>query len=139
MKKSKVVAAIVIAAACLAARPAAATLLQSCCACVKGERAQTNGAFGANPRVYFCAEAQPGDVPGLEERCDAVSDQDGVLHCETNIPGPSCRAQLADAGLLCPAAGAPTAGPLPLAALALALAILGACTARRRSAGRVRR
>ncbi|MBX3024386.1 hypothetical protein KF840_05690 [bacterium] len=127
--------AMVIAAISLSTGPAAATLLQSCCACVKGEQAQTSGAFGANPQVYFCAEAQPGDIPGLEERCDAVSDQSGTLHCEANIPGPTCRAQLADGGLFCPAAGAPAAAPLPLAALAIALAILGAATAHRRRPG----
>lgn len=129
-KRLLVVSAIAIAA-CLPARPGAATLLQSCCACVASENAQTSG-FAADAQVFFCAEAEPGDIGGLEQRCEAASNGTATLHCEANIPGPSCQQQLADGGLACPTAGVPAASPLHLLALGAALALLGTAALQRR-------
>ena len=113
-------------------RPAAATLLQQCCACVESPNAQTSGFPGPSSQVFFCAEADTGGIPGLETRCEDVSRGQGALACEANIPGPSCRAQLAEAGIACPAAGAPAASPVGLASLIAILAMLGAVGVRRR-------
>jgi hypothetical protein len=115
----------VTAALCWFAGPAAGTNLPSCCACVEGHRAQTSGENGSDGQVYFCAEATTGDLPELETRCENVSQEMAALECEANIPGPSCRAQLADAGFACPAAGAPTASPVGLVGLTAVLAALG--------------
>ena len=125
------IATAVIAALVFWGGPARATLLQSCCACVEGHTAQTSGSIGSTGTVFFCAEANAGDIPGLETRCETVSDNTGALTCEGNIPGPSCRDQLAESGIICPAAGAPAAGPAGLLTLAVALGAVGAMVLRR--------
>ncbi|HSP96307.1 MAG TPA: hypothetical protein VL049_03535 [Candidatus Dormibacteraeota bacterium] len=84
--------------------------------------------------VLFCAESV--DTSPLAARCEALSPGAG-LHCEANIPGPSCREQLADSGIACPVAGAPAAAPLNLAALAVALGALGTVLLRRQLGRRV--
>ena len=75
------------------------------------------------------AVTERGNTVELQERCDA---QAGSLFCVANIPGPSCAAQLAEEGYVCPRAGAPAASPLNLAALTAVLAVLGAVAVQRR-------
>ena len=126
-------------AALLSASAARATFGGSCCACITGEEcaaAQTSGTnqTAQTTMVLFCAESV--DTSPLAARCEALS-PGASLHCEANIPGPSCRQQLADSGIACPVAGAPAAAPLNLAALAVALGALGTVVLRRRIGRRV--
>jgi len=118
-----------------AASMAGATTLPNCCACVPQTMMFDGGSAGGAPEsvnAYFCAEADGGGEAALIERCDA-HDPPGTLYCEANIPGPACGEQLSAAGIICPAAGAPLASPLVLAALALPLAGGGAAWLRRRA------
>jgi hypothetical protein len=121
----------VLAFVVLLAPAARATLLAQCCACLPSPVAHQGIAPDPAEVALFCAEAESGAEEPLEQRC---SDQpvSANLSCYPNIPGPSCREQLLDLGILCPSAGAPTAAPLGLAVLALALGGLGVAVLARR-------
>lgn len=126
-------AALAFVTALLSASAAHATFGGSCCACIVGAECAVAQPSGTNQTaqtmVLFCAESV--DTSPLAARCEALSPGAG-LHCEANIPGPTCRQQLADSGIACPVAGAPAAAPLNLAALAVALGALGTVVLRHR-------
>lgn len=128
----KLIAAAVIAVLTGMAPIAHATSTDLCCACLEVGDAQAAGFVnGTGTAALFCAAANSIDVGGLGDRCDSLAPETN-LFCEPNIPGPPCAAQLAGEGIICPAAGAPAAGPLNLVALVVVLAAGGAFLVRRR-------
>jgi hypothetical protein len=125
------VVAVALGLLLLAGGPARATTLPDCCACVPDHTATTSGGGTPSPvSAVFCGEAERGSTSELQVRCDMQPNQ--FLTCFANVPGPSCIAQLAAEGILCPAVGAPAAEPLTLTVLIAALAALGAAAVQRR-------
>ena len=115
-----------------AAPAARATILDACCACVSNNVAQGSGLPDRELRVaLFCAEANTPGIPGLTQRCDALSPYVDLV-CDPNTPGISCHAQLRADDILCPTSGAPVATSAGLGALAFACAALGAFALLRR-------
>jgi hypothetical protein len=134
MKSMLAVGALIVAVP-LAPHRAAATQALQCCACldIAALGAQTSAYGGPPIEALFCSEADPGQVPPLEQRCDALANNPNLV-CVANITGPSCRLQLAEQlAITCPGANAPVAGAPALAALVVAMGALGAWALRRRT------
>jgi hypothetical protein len=132
-----IVAALVSTAATIASAEAAPA---PCCACVPKSGGQTSG-NGDGPAVhaFFCSL---GITEEVENRCGGhtpprmllcVPGSSGASTQGDSVPGASCTEQLAAEGIICPAAGVPTAAPLGVGLLALVLTGLGTATLRRRS------
>lgn len=101
-----------------------------CCACIPDQEAHTSGTNQTAIGALFCAAAPPADLGTLAPRC--AESPGYALECIPAIPGTSCTAELADAGVTCPSSGVPTTTPTTLLALTVILAALGAMAARRR-------
>lgn len=127
--------AILVAILAGAATIAGALSDPTCCACLVGEKAQTNQVInGTAANALFCAAAPGGNTTMLAERCDAVTNSTGggTLFCTDFWSNASCASELAQAGVLCPSAGVPAATPLNLATLAVVLGAAGVAVLRRR-------
>jgi hypothetical protein len=131
--KHMIPAAAIAALMSLAPVTESGAAVPPCCACVPDISGQTSG-NGHPPGIpaYFCSL---GNTAEAENRC---GDLQGILVClaQGQAGGAvesSCRAALAAEGYLCPAAGAPAAGPFGLGLLALAFTGLGAAILRRRA------
>ena len=79
----------------------------------------------------FCSEADGANLGDVTARCDALG-EGYDLSCFANVPGPTCREQLAGEGIDCPTAAAPALSPTVLAAAVLLLAAIGRLAVRRR-------
>ena len=118
-------------AALVAGRPVSAALVDSCCACLTGEKATTSQAPAPRPAL-FCDFLTAREIPRATSECN---DAGGLLTC----PGVAMANQtcteflLAEAAVVCPdPAPAPTASSWGLTALTLALVGFGAAAMRRR-------
>ncbi|MBX3024383.1 hypothetical protein KF840_05675 [bacterium] len=131
MRRILLIAALGIVAT-VAARPVSAAFLTGCCACLEQHNAQTaSGPPQAQPAL-FCSQVVGMGYPDFVQRCDDAGGASAP--CFDPSPGQSCGATLAQQGIGCPAApGAPAAGHLGLAALAVALSSLGFAALRRRA------
>ena len=126
----------VIVLVALALARAEAGDIPGCCACLQGGNPVAQAAGGTNQTAnvaIFCAAAIIGETQELAERC-AGAGPDTALLCLGTLDNSSCRTSLTEQGILCPDAGAPVAGPLNLATLAIALGALGALVLRRHRA-----
>lgn len=126
---TRLVAAAIVAALAGAAQLAAAIEIPACCACLPSSGWQTSGGNQTAITAAFCAAAPPANPEKLGERCDAEPGHS--LSCFPNIPGEPCASELAEAGILCPSAGAPAASSSTLLALAVALGAAGVLASRR--------
>ncbi|MDX2167233.1 MAG: hypothetical protein SF182_09225 [Deltaproteobacteria bacterium] len=119
------------AAAAVVAITAAMTLAgpppEPCCACIPLNRSTPEAA------AAFCGFFPPGaEHAAAEIRCDNSSLSGPFLYC-LNASAEACRQDLAEAAILCPAAGAPAASTGILSALVALLGLVGYFTARRRA------
>lgn len=120
----------VIAALASAASLAGALSGPTCCACLEGYEAHTAQANGTAIDALFCAAAPGGNTTALASRCEALN---GGLSCTGLWSNQTCVMELAEAGIVCPSSGVPTADPLNLTALAVVLGAAGMALLRRRS------
>jgi len=118
----------------IATAPAPATLGGLCCACTQGDT------FNASPsgppmliptNALYCVDIPTADLANQTMRCENLW---GTLECEAFHDPVPCADLLAEAGFICPAAGAPAAGPWMLTGIVVALALAGMLAASRRVA-----
>ena len=139
----KQLAVITILAALASAGRLAALSSDTCCACLdqipfNATSGQTAGfRNGTAVQAAFCISGAVvnGTMTSPVERCDEVTDGQGGLVCVAdglNASQQTCRAQLAEAGILCPSSGVPVVDPLNLTALAVGLGAAGMALLRRR-------
>ncbi|MBX3024387.1 hypothetical protein KF840_05695 [bacterium] len=130
------IVATAIVAALAGTASVAAALGPVCCACVPGDDAQTGGfANQTAVKALLCAQAPPADPQTLDAQCQQANPS-YTLFCAPHLPGSSCTAELADAGIRCPSAGVPAATGATALALAVGLVVAGALRLRRRRAAR---
>lgn len=133
----KLIAVAAIIAALAGTASVTVALGPVCCACVPADDAQTSGGMNQTVvKALLCAQAPPADPQTLDAQCQQAN-PNYTLFCAPHIPGLSCAAELADAGIRCPGAGVPAATGATALALAVTLAAAGVFLLRnRRSAAR---
>ena len=127
---------LVVLAFAAGASQAGAIDVPLCCACLRLDNpvGQTSSLVnGTANTALFCVPSDSGSSAPVAARCDAAG-PDTELLCFATLDTSSCRSNLAEVGILCPVAGAPAAGSLNLATLAIVLGAIGALLLRRHRA-----